>query len=448
MLESSSDRQGVRESWHGHEGEIRQAVEPTLEPGIEVSARLLYRNARNLMRELGIRTPADLYGALHQIYWNADEEVAFGDRLSVGLGTVDRRRQVRDFSACHADEPRNVVAMGYERKYGFSAGVVAIWLDLFADADDVRISDWLGRDRRDDTPATQETVSETSNEPVAEAPIAPDADALGTFFARELVADICDAKLVRDRFAYELGGTEDAAEFDCALSQAGYYEDHGLLFREGGTPSEHFARLIESHPSFARGDVGFEGAVWRHKAFRRALTRALEERRVLVYEPDSYLAFSRLHDVLGVCMADIDSYAASVRVSVPELEPFTIASLHARGGFEHKLDRLEMPGSFYEGLLDSSGMFRSCVMAGTRVFVAGGEGRLSAADLIEWIVARHEGIERDGLSGLLAEELGISCPSALLTTTVHNSDVYYDDIGDAYYSSMEAWKKEARNELA
>lgn len=90
----------------------------------------------------------------------------------------------------------------------------------------------------------------------------------------------------------------------------------------------------------------------------------------------------------------------------------------------------------------------SCTLAGTKVFVAGGEGRLSAADLIEWIVSQNEGIERDDLPRLLANDLGITCPTPLLTTTIYNSDVYYDDIGDAYYSSMEAWKKEARNELA
>ena len=107
-----------------------------------------------------------------------------------------------------------------------------------------------------------------------------------------------------------------------------------------------------------------------------------------------------------------------------------------------------MPDDFYEGLLDAGGLLRSCTLAGTKVFVAGGEGRLSAANLIEWIVAHHEGIERDDLPRLLANDLGITCPAPLLATTIYNSNVYYDDIGDAYYSSMEAWKKEARNELA
>lgn len=114
----------------------------------------------------------------------------------------------------------------------------------------------------------------------------------------------------------------------------------------------------------------------------------------------------------------------------------------------HPLYGLDMPDDFYEGLLDVAGLFRSRTLVGVKVFVVGGEGRFSATGLIEWVVARHEGIERDDLPRLLASDLGIVCPAPLLTTTVHNSDVYYDDIGDAYYSSMEAWKKEARNELA
>ena len=135
-------------------------------------------------------------------------------------------------------------------------------------------------------------------------------------------------------------------------------------------------------------------------------------------------------------------------MDVPEDEPFTVASLRAGGAASHPLYGLDMPDDFYEGLLDAGGLLRSCTLAGTKVFVAGGEGRLSAVDLIEWIVSQNEGIERDDLPRLLANDLGITCPAPLLTTTIYNSDVYYDDIGDAYYSSMEAWKKEARNELA
>ena len=127
---------------------------------------------------------------------------------------------------------------------------------------------------------------------------------------------------------------------------------------------------------------------------------------------------------------------------------FTVASLRAGGAASHPLYGLDMPDDFYEGLLDAGGLLRSCTLAGTKAFVAGGEGRLSAVDLIEWIVSQNEGIERADLPRLLANDLGITCPAPLLTTTIYNSDVYYDDIGDAYYSSMEAWKKEARNELA
>ena len=362
----------------------RAAVSAARREDTELCARLVFRVSRNELRRVGITTPIALYDELKQVFWNADEGVTLGDHLSVGFGKVDRRRQVRAFAERHADEPRNVAAKAYEREYGFSAGIAAIWLDLFAEPADVSFSEWLGVEV-----AECPTGAPASR---ADVPVAHDtereAPTLEGFLARELAGRICDEGLVRRRFAFEFPDDPPEA-LDRGIEDAGYYEDRGLLFREGSTPNDHFTRLLAEHPSFAKGDAGFENAVWQHPAFRQVLRQALSDHRLLLYEGDSYISFSRLHDVLG-----------------------------ARR------------------------------LAGTKVFVAGGEGRLSAADLIEWIVAHHEGIERDDLPRLLANDLGITCPAPLLTTTIYNSDVYYDDIGDAYYSSMEAWKKEARNELA
>lgn len=421
----------------------RAAADAVWRDGAELCARLVFRASRNELRRVGITTPAALYDELKQVFWNADEGVILGDHLSVGFGKVDRRRQVRAFAECHADEPRNVVAKAYEREYGFSAGIAAIWLDLFAEPTDISVSEWLGVEVVEcpaDAPASREDTPETRG---AER----EAPTLEGFLARELAGRICDAGLVRRRFAFEF--PDDPPDvLDRGIENTGYYEDRGLLFRGGSTPSDHFTRLLAEHPSFAKGDAGFENAVWQHPVFRHVLRRALSDHRALLYEGDSYISFTRLHDVLGARMADIESFAPAVSMDAPEGKPFTVASLRAGGATSHPLYGLDMPDDFYEGLLDTGGLLRSCTLAGTKVFVAGGEGRISAADLIEWIVAHHEGIERDDLPRLLANDLGITCPAPLLTTTIYNSDVYYDDIGDAYYSSMEAWKKEARNELA
>ena len=421
----------------------REAADAVRSDGTELCARLVFRASRNELRRAGIATPAALYDELKQVFWNADEDVILGDHLSVGFGKVDRRRQVRAFAERHADEPRNVVAKAYEREYGFSAGIAAIWLDLFAEPANVSFSEWLGVEVAEcptDAPASREDTPET-RDTEREAPT------LEGFLARELAGRICDAGLVRRRFAFEF--PDDPPDvLDHGIEGAGYYEDRGLLFREGSTPSDHFTRLLAEHPSFAKGDAGFENAVWQHPAFRHVLHQALSNHRVLLYEGDSYISFGRLHDVLDARMADIESYAPAVSMDAPEGEPFTVASLRAGGAVSHPLYGLDMPDDFYEGLLDAGGLLRSCTLAGTKVFVAGGKGRLSAADLIEWIVSQNEGIERDDLPRLLVNDLGITCPAPLLTTTIYNSDVYYDDIGDAYYSSMDAWKKEARNELA
>lgn len=437
MAEVIDSRQDVRAK------AAREAADAVRSDGTELCARLVFRASRNELRRAGITSPAALYDELKQVFWNADEGVTLGDHLSVGFGKVNRRRQVRAFAERHADEPRNVTAKAYEREYGFSAGIAAIWLDLFAGPTDVSVSEWLdiGTAEHSADDATSRTdVPETSG---AER----EAPTIESFLARELAGRICDEGLVRRRFAFEFPDDPPEA-LDHGIEGAGYYEDRGLLFRESGTPNDHFTRLLAEHPSFAKGDAGFESAVWQHPAFRHVLRQALSDHRVLLYEGDSYISFARLHDVLGARMADIESYAPAVSMDAPEGEPFTVASLRAGGAVSHPLYGLDMPDDFYEGLLDAGGLLRSCTLAGTKVFVAGGEGRLSAADLIELIVSRNEGIERDDLPRLLVNDLGITCPAPLLTTTIYNSDVYYDDIGDAYYSSMEAWKKEARNELA
>ncbi len=431
---------------------VRAAAAAVRREGSELSARLVFRASRGELRQAGIATPDMLYNELKQVFWNADEGVVMGDHLSVGFGQVDRRRQVRTFAERHADEPRNVVAKAYEREYGFSAGIAAIWLDLFAEPSDVSVAKWLGIGASVENDAKVVLGTPDAGEICVEAPEVDDggdceAPTIVGFLARELDGDICDAGLVRRRFAFEFPDELPEA-FDRCIEGTGYYEDHGLLFREGDTPNGHFTRLLDACPSFARGDVGFEDAVWQHPTFRYVLRQAVSDHRVLAYEGDSYISFTRLHDVLGVRMADIESFAPVVSAGATEGNPFTVASLRARGGSSHPLYGLDMPDDFYEGLLDAGGFFRSCTLAGTKVFVLGGEGRFSAADLIEWIVAHHEGIERDDLPRLLAGELGIVCPMPLLTTTVFNSSIYYDDIGDAYYSSMEVWKKGACNELA
>lgn len=421
----------------------RAATNAVRRDGAELCARLVFRTSRKKLRRAGITTPTELYDELKQILWNADESVTLGDHLSVGFGKVDRRRQVRAFAERHADEPEDVVAKAYEREYGFSAGIAAIWLDLFAEPAHVSVSEWLG----------VETAEHSISDEIAcaDAPETRNVDygapALKGFLARELADRICDAGLVRRRFAFEFPDERPEA-LDHGIESVGYYRDHGLFFQEGKSPKEHFTRLLADHSSFAKGDAGFENAVWQHPAFHYVLRQALSSHRVLVYEGDSYISFTRLNDVVGVSMADIESYAPAVSMDASKCEPFTVASLRASGATSHPLYRLDMPNDFYEGLLDAGGLLRSCTLSGTKVFVAGGEGRLSACDLIEWVVAHHEGIERDDLPRLLASDLCITCPAPLLTTTIYNSDIYYDDILGAYYSSIEAWKEEARNGLA
>lgn len=301
--------------------------------------------------------------------------------------------------------------------------------------------------------ATMVTEESAAVEAPAEVQIAPEAKpeahTVAAFLSRELSEDICDANLVQARFRYEFPHEPDITQDDQTLYGAGYYKDHDLLFKGGLTPREHFMQLLASRPSFSRGDSGFGEAVWRHPAFQHLLHEMLASHQVLLYEnPDIYIAFSRLHKAMDVSMADIESYAPAVAAAVPEMTPFTIGSLRNGLKVVHVLHDLDMPNGFYEGLLETSGLLQSCTLAGTKVFASWPDSHFSAGSFIEWFVSMHEGVYREDVPGLLRKDYGIDCPMTLLVATIYNSNIYHDDIWDAYYSSMEAWKQEARNELA
>lgn len=583
--------------WKEHTRSLAQAIERNAIVGREYSTRYFYRKERRLMQRLQIKTPEELYEVLRRIYVDAAGEAVFGNHLSFGFGKIDRQKQVKHFVTSHSGEPKNILAMEYERAYGFSAGTVEIWLDLFAQTSDSPLSEWTERktvgevcagepklakdveiERELVCESEKMTMAKSSRMTVSERPdwIAGEliaasvpyvdnrpkggdlwvirsndttelverlrtegadfrfaaaggratrhrpawwvagypehreltaeeakglnsvsarasklsaasvagpaameasrdcdaaterahqpesismptekmtgADARATsvaeFLKRELTGDICDASLIRARFSYEFPNEPDITEDSRLLSKAGYYKDHGLLFGAGLTSTEHFNRLLSSSPSFSKGDSGFEEAVWKHPTFRHVLRRALASHRVLLYErPDSYISFLRLHEVLGTNMADIATYAPTVCRDVPAKTPFTIRSLREALGFIHPLDGLDMPDAFYEGLLDVSGLLRTCTMAGTRVFITGIGERFSASMFMEWLVSRNEGISREDVPRLLQRDYGIDYPMASVITAVYHSTVYHDDVGDAYYSSMEVWKQEARNEL-
>jgi hypothetical protein len=173
----------------------RAAADAVRCDGVELCTRLVFRTSRNELRHAGIATPAMLYDELKQAIWNTDEGITLGDHLSVGFGKVDRRRQVRVFAERHADEPRNVVAS----EYGFSAGIAAIWLDLFAETVDVSVSQWLGLEAAE---RSADDAIARADEPEA-SEVDHEAPTLEGFLDRELTGDICDAGLVRQRFAFE-----------------------------------------------------------------------------------------------------------------------------------------------------------------------------------------------------------------------------------------------------
>ena len=69
--------------------------------------------------------------------------------------------------------------------------------------------------------------------------------------------------------------------------------------------------------------------------------------------------------------------------------------------------------------------------------MVGSASSFTAADFLRHVASVFEGLDKEGLVNLLEMEYGIECPLALLSAVAHNAGLYYDDIGEGYYTSKE-----------
>ena len=453
--------------WKRHAPVLLNYLKQNAKVDCEYSARHFFAKEKSLMAGSGVGSPEQLFEIYRRAYLGSEDAPKFGDNLSVGFGRIDRREQVRRFVEARADMAAGELARRYEKEFGFPAKVASTWIELFADdifADRARRKAWANASVRAEAMAEKkaEEAAEVRARAKARAKIeaameaerrtevaAQDAEpALVSAIAhtrypveeleyleRALRGKCCDAGLVRDRFEYRFpqGGERLSGE---AL-KLGYFESQGLFFGLEVVPSAYFEELLSGTPYFSVGDVGFEEGVTRHPEFRAVLKRRLQCYQELVYDSGGFATSSHLCKATGASLADISSYGrAAVEAAIPG-EPFTVASLHAKPGFSHPLVELEMPAPFYESLIVLEGRAKVCKFAGTKGFLVGEASSFTAADFLRYVVSVHGDMDKEGLALLLEKEYGIDCPFALLSAVAHNAGLYYDDIGEGYYTSKE-----------
>ena len=453
--------------WKRHAPVLLDYLEQNAKAGCEYSARRLFSKAKPLMAESGVGSPEQLFEIYRRAYLGREGAPKFGDNLSIGFGAIDRRGQVRGFVELRSDMTVGELARRYEKEFGFPAKVASTWIELFADdifADRARRKAWakahvraeaMAQKKAEEAAATRvRAEARTATEAAMKIGAGAEAVACGVspvpaptparapypageleYLKRALRGKCCDAGMVRDCFEYRFpqGGGRLTGE----AMKLGYFENQGLFFGLEVVPSTYFEELLSGTPYFSVGDVGFEEAVTRHPEFRAVLKRRLQCYQELVYDSGGFATSRHLCKATGASLADIASYGCAAVAAVTPDEPFTVVSLHAEPGFSHPLVELEMPVPFYESLIALEGSAKICKFAGVKVFLVGEARSFTAADFLRHVVSAHEGLDKEGLVSLLEMEYGIECPLALLSAVAHNAGLYYDDIGEGYYTTKE-----------
>lgn len=420
---------------------LKSRIESYAIDGCEYSARYFYKANRAFMSSIHVWAPSELYVLLKATYAGSQDAPHFGSPLSIGFGTIDRTMQLKAFAEAHAKLSLDQLAVEYEKTYGFTVNVAKKWFEPY-----MRLREEEAEKLARKTEALK--VAKHTGPTPLKSMRAPGVDLL----ADSLKGEYCDADLIEKRMDSEYPGSSVLMRNHAVLKVLGYYRSDNLFFRQGIEPEEYFRGLLDAHPSFRIGDPDFPAAVVENPTFKSVMRKRLKWHALLEYDDGCYLSFSRLHEVTGVTMEDINSYAEAVCECVAEDEPFTVTSLRAQNGFSHPLERLreeaQLPDWFFEQLIKADGRTKSCILAGYKVFVKTSSSTYSASQFMRWLVAKHEGEDRQYFIYILNSVYGIECPELSFYAAVQRANLYYDDIGDGYYTSMSVWRKRVKDELA
>lgn len=406
--------------------------------GREYSTDYFFGKLPRTMSRLGINSVDELYDLVLEAFAK-DREVAVLPGRIIQFGQCNRNRQLRtlyrEISPCYLDD----YLVEYRTRFGVAPTVTKRWLDELG----VDWFDQAGRPRGTSPTRSSSAPSRMNSEAY---------DAQLEYLRSALTSDCCDRKLIEERFKARFP-EGPSNPFDLATLVALGYSARGdkLLFKNGVNPEIYFSDLINSHTLFARGDKGFEDAIYGDRLFTSILRRKWRSYEILEYEKDAFVKTEHLCKQMGVTEETIRSYAQDITSRIGKGVPFTIWSLRHRYGIHHPLDVLKTEGGMsdfiYESLLDVDQSIKYCTLSNTRVFMAV-EGSFTATNFIECIIELNGYMEIDDLADHLKDAYGIDCQVSNLLRIIGNSSLYYDDITDSVYNSRREWEKVISDELA
>lgn len=421
-------------------GRLNLSVERIACVNTEYSARYFYKQLKDLMSQLKIVAPSELY-ALLKVAHSDDPDYIFGPNLSICIGTPNRKKQIKKFVENAGTNQLEKLAANYEERYGFPQGTAVRW-----------ISQVMAK------PIEPSSSSYKDLGSLADLSIGSTLAATSTWsdFVENLVSMLngpcCDLELISVRLNEKVPNAPAIRTRSKLLEQLGYYISDNLLFQVGIDPNTYFARLLTSTDQFCRGDKGFSDAVFKNPTFEKTLKERLRLFDIFEISKGNFVSYNKLSNKTGIEKADIEDYLAEIQKCVGIDVPFTMYSLQANHEFDHPLiwmaKAADLDDFFFERILDQAFQTKSCRLAGTRVFIFSERKSFSGSDFLAWVISQNEGIEQEDLLYLLSSDYGITCSDLLLFSTTTNAGVYHDDIGDGYYSTFDTWRKMIKDELA
>ncbi|MRG85973.1 hypothetical protein [Salinibacillus xinjiangensis] len=222
------------------------------------------------------------------------------------------------------------------------------------------------------------------------------------------------------------------------LSKVGYQiRSNFVLSNIFNSVDEYFRNMILSQDYFVNEHL----PVYQTQSFKVVIYNLEKNFEIFKIETDIYITFKKLSHA-GISLDDIMDYKRALLEFIEEDENkyFTLLSIREEG-FEHPLDDLGFPNTFYERLIWAFEEFRA-VQTSTGYILKKTDGILSLREFLYDYVSERRVVKLEGLIDEIKDIYGIFLDTTKVIYSLKQTDVFYSEEMFKFYIDKEDFYEE------
>ncbi|MBR3431356.1 MAG: ADP-ribosylglycohydrolase family protein [Clostridia bacterium] len=388
------------------------ALELSRYKDIEISARKLLLENREIMRRYDIRDEYELHNLLKKLHAESENpSLTFGRMPMLLFGRFDRDEAVRDILFAMAPVNQDELAEMISLEYGVAVPTVkANWLSGIQEYYHMGMYSVEYEDLPEEHAA---------------------------LLKQELTDDCYLISEVKDIYSRLAENADTTLISSYNMKKMGFQVGVGYVLQHYPSMEAYLDHLLTAEDMFDFSPL--RARFGSLNSFHAHVTEMKNNLDIIEFGEDRYITFKSLEN-LGVTREGIRQFRDRVLAFHSSDEYFSWPSLK-KAGFSDDMEKLGFGYVFLTSLLKADPRLSWQSVGGAIIFNPKNEA-FAIRDFIRFVVEKTGPQELDALSRRLLEDYGSELAPGRILERVSGAEMYYDPVAKKLYPSVEAYDKE------